>query len=82
MEYVDGLLEFDRVYGVNVQHEDFGYDRVLLCGYRRAHKPLQRNYTAECGAGTRQLENAAAADTVSNGRNAIRIAFRPLLKDF
>src|SRR4029077_4466660 len=36
----------------------------------------------KCGAGTRQFENAAAADTVSNGRDAIRIAFRPLLKDF
>jgi hypothetical protein len=65
-----------------VQHEDFGYDRVLLRGYRRTQNPVQRNYAAECGAGTRQLENAAAADTVSNGRHAIRITLRTLLKGF
>lgn len=65
-----------------MQHEDFAYDGVLLRGYRRTQNPVQRNYAAKCGAGTRQFENAAAADTVSNGRDAIRIAFRPLLKDF
>jgi hypothetical protein len=65
-----------------VQHEDFGYDRVPLRWYRRTQNPVHRNYAAECCAGTRQLENAAAADAVSNGRDAIRITLRKPLKDF
>jgi hypothetical protein len=43
---------------------------------------VQSNYTAECGAGTRQLENATTSDTVSDAPDAIRIAFRALLKCF
>lgn len=74
-----GLCWRHRI-GVTVQHEDFGYDRVPLRRYRRAQNPVQRNHAAECGAGTRQLENAAASDTVSNGRDAGRITFWPLLK--
>jgi hypothetical protein len=79
---IDHTVRWRYRIGVTVQHEDFGYDRVPLRWYRRAQNPVQRNYPPECGAGTRQLENAAAADTVSNGRDAIRITLRTLLKDF
>src|SRR5208283_1490299 len=77
---IDRTLRWHHRIGVTVQHQDFGYDSVALCKYRRAQNPVQGNYTAERGSSTRQLENTTASDTVSNSRDAIRIAFRPLLK--
>ena len=41
---------------------------------------MQRNHAAERGASTCQFENAAASDTVTNGRDPILVAFWPATK--
>ena len=66
--------------GITMQDEDLGHHSFRLRSHRRGQNAVQGDDTPYRTAGPRQLENATATDTVSDGRDAIRIAFRPLLK--
>jgi hypothetical protein len=64
--------------GITVQDEDLGHDSPRFHSHRRAQNAVQGDDTSQRSGGTRKLENAAASNTVSDGRDAIRIALRPL----
>src|ERR1700751_5355345 len=46
---IDHTLRWRHGIGVTVQHEDFGYDRVPLRGYRRTQNPVEENLRRVAG---------------------------------
>ena len=65
---------------ITVQDEDLGHDSSRSHSHRRAQNAVQGDDTSQRSGGTRKLENAAASNTVSDGRDAIRVALRSPLK--